>query len=74
MHNTKEKFSRINKYNKENYYRPNVILPKEYEEQIKRKAEKAGSMSKYIKQLIDRDLEEHPATNEQQINIGHGKE
>lgn len=74
MHNTKEKFSRINKYNKENYYRPNIILPKEYEKQIKIKADEAGSMSKYIKQLIDKDLEEHPVMNEQQINIDHEKE
>lgn len=45
-----------NAYQKENYYRPSILLPKEYKKLIE---DKIGSQSKssYIKSLIDKDLE-----------------
>lgn len=56
MHNAFDKVKYNNAYNKENYYRPQIALPKEYKPILQAKAEEYGSIKKYIQHLIDADL------------------
>lgn len=46
-----------NKFMKKAYYRPSIMLRREYEEALRSKAEKNGqSVSGYIIELIKKDL------------------
>jgi predicted DNA-binding protein len=51
------------KWNRENmskkYYRPSVLLPREWKPKVERQAERKGhaSTSDYIRKLIEKDLE-----------------
>ena len=47
----------VDKYKRENYYRPSINLRREYEELIRNRAKELDmSMSEYIQSLIKRDL------------------
>lgn len=74
MHNGFDKKKYDQQYVQEKYYRVHILLAKRYKEPLTVKAKEKGSLRAYIQMLIDRDLEEHPVTHEQQINIDHGKE
>lgn len=74
MHNGFDKKKYDQQYVQEKYYRVHILLAKRYKEPLTVKAKESGSLRAYIQMLIDRDLEEHPVKNEQQINIDHGKE
>ena len=46
-------------YIKEHYYRPNLLLPKEYKEKIQKAADKQGvSKNAFVKQAIEDKLSE----------------
>ena len=48
------------KYDKKTYYRPTIMLRREYEDAIHNRAKELNlSMSSYILALIKKDLEEH---------------
>lgn len=48
----------VKKYMGKNYYRPSIMLKREYEELLRKKAEEKGlSVSGYIIELIKKDLE-----------------
>jgi len=50
----------VQKYMAKNYYRPSILLRREYEEQIHDRAKDLNmSMSSYILELIKKDLESH---------------
>lgn len=47
----------VHKYTTKNYYRPCVMLRREYEQALREKADKEGkSVSTYIQDLIKKDL------------------
>lgn len=49
----------VKKYMNKAYYRPSVMLKREYEEDIRNRAKELNlSMSEYIQTLIKKDLDE----------------
>ena len=59
MAKTEAQIRATKKYDKKAYYRPTIMLRREYEEQIHERAEELHlSMSSYIQTLIKKDLEE----------------
>ena len=56
---SKSQINATNKYDKENYFRKLILIPKDYEQVIKDRAEQEGkSINKYIIDLIFNDLEQ----------------
>jgi len=54
---SKAQMKAVNKYQKKAYYRPSILLSREYEEALRTKAESEGkSVSSYIQDLIKNDL------------------
>jgi hypothetical protein len=50
----------VKKYMAKNYYRPSIMLKRDYETDIKDRAKDLDmSMSEYIQTLIKTDLEQH---------------
>lgn len=74
MHKDFNQKKYIQQYVQEKYYRVHILLAKKYKEPLTIKAKESGSLRAYIQKLIDKDLEEHPVTYEQQLNNYHEKE
>ena len=56
-----DKNKKINTWIKENKWRLQVLLPKEYQTPVKARAKQLtdGSVTEYIRQLIENDLKSH---------------
>lgn len=60
MAKTEAQIRATKKYDKKTYYRPTILLRREYEEQIHDRAKDLNmSMSSYILELIKKDLDSH---------------